>query len=81
MNVKVLETRRAGYAYLLDKLELEGVPNWHTSFVSSSGTYRSKVHDSVIEVVYPARYWPGDKLGDHIEFALKYDGVNLSLLI
>ena len=33
----------------------------------------------VIEV-YPAKYWPGDKVGDHLEFALKYDGTNLAIL-
>jgi len=30
--------------------------------------------------VYPARYWPGDTLGGHLEFALKYDGTNLAIL-
>ena len=25
-------------------------------------------------------YWPGDSTGDHLEFALKYDGVNLGIL-
>ncbi|MDM8537974.1 Fic family protein [Desulfobacterales bacterium HSG17] len=80
MEINVLGIRPAGYAYLLEKLELIGMPHWHTSSVSSTGTHKSKVQDSAIEDIYPIRYWPGEKIGDHLEFALKYDGINLSLL-
>jgi len=80
MEINVLEPRPAGYAYLLKKLELEGMPHWHTSFVSSAGTQKSKVQDGIIEDIYSVRYWPGDTIGDHLEFALKYDGTNLGLL-
>lgn len=80
MEINLLESRPAGYAYLLDMMGLVGMPHWHTSFVSSSGTHRSKVQDGTIEDTYPVRYWPGEKVGDHLEFALKYDGVNLGLL-
>jgi Fic family protein len=80
MEINVLQSRPAGYAYLLDIMELTGMPHWHISFVSSSGTHRLKVQHGAIEDIYPARYWPGEKLGDHLEFALKYDGVNLGLL-
>ena len=80
MEINVLKSRFAGYAYLLDKLGLTGMHHWHTSFVSSSGTHQSKVQDGVIEDIYPTRYWPGEKIGDHLEFALKYDGINMGLL-
>lgn len=80
MEINVLELRSAGYTYLLENLELTGMPHWHTSFVSSTGTHRSKVQDGAIEDTYPARYWPGETIGDHLEFALKYDGVSLGLL-
>ena len=81
MKINVLKPRPAGYAYLLDMLDLVGIPHWHTSFVSSSGTHKSKVQESgAVEDIYPVRYWPGEKVGDHLEFALKYDGVNLGLL-
>ena len=33
-----------------------------------------------VESIYPSSYWPGDSAGDHLEFALKYDGVNLGIL-
>ncbi len=35
MDINVLESRPAGYAYLLDMMGLTtGMPHWHTSFVS-----------------------------------------------
>jgi Fic family protein len=80
MEINVLEVRPAGYAHLLKRLELTSMPNWHISSVSAMGTHHSKVQDGSIEEVFRAQYWPGDKVGDHLEFALKYDGVNLSLL-
>jgi len=80
MEINVLELRPAGYAYLVKRFKLAGIPHWHTSFVSSAGTHKSKVQDGAIEDVYPVRYWPGNKIGDHLEFALKYDGINLGLL-
>ncbi len=80
MKINDFEYSPAGYTYILDKLELTGIPNWHTSFVSSYGIRKSTVQDRVIEDIYPLQYWPGDAIGDHLEFALKYDGTNLSLL-
>ena len=80
MGVNVLEVRPAGYTYLLDRFALTAIPTWHTSFVSATGSHRSKVENGSIEEVYPAKYWPGDLVGDHLEFALKYDGVNLGFL-
>jgi hypothetical protein len=32
------------------------------------------------EEYYPPRYHPGEELGDHLEFALKYEGLNLTIL-
>ena len=43
MEKNILEIRPAGYAYLMEKLELTGFSNWHTSFVSLTGTHRSKI--------------------------------------
>jgi len=80
MGKNIFEIRPAGYAYLMEKLELTGLSNWHTSFVSLTGTHRSKVQGETSEDIYPVRYWPGNSVGDHLEFALKYDGVNLGLL-
>lgn len=80
MKISISESRPAGYAYLLDRLGMTGMPHWHTSFVSSSGNHRSKTQDNATYDIYPTRYCPGETIGDHLEFALKYDGINLSLM-
>ncbi len=72
--------RPAGYVALVKRYGLEVVPNWHRSFIATTGTHRIISTAGVIEEIYPSKYWPGDGLGNHLEFALKYDGTNLSLL-
>ncbi len=72
--------RPAGYAVLIQRYDLDVIPNWHKSFVAATGTHRLDSTGSVIEEVYPSKYWPGDTLGGHLEFALKYDGTNLAIL-
>jgi hypothetical protein len=73
--------RPAGYAALVDRYDLDVIPNWHNSLVTTSGIRRVELRAGVIEEVYPTKYWPGDTLGDHLEFALKYDGTNLAILV
>ena len=70
----------SGYAALIERYDLDIIANWHQSRVTSSGIHRTDSSGSVIEEVYPSKYWPGDSLGDHLEFALKYDGTNLAIL-
>jgi len=72
--------RPAGYAALIERYGLEVIPNWHKSLVTTSGIHRIDSGEGVIKEVYPSKYWPGDTLGDHLEFALKYDGTNLAIL-
>jgi hypothetical protein len=80
MEISISELRPAGYAWLLEKLELQGIPNWHRSLVSATGAQCTKFHGNCVEQIFRVQYWPGEKVGDHLEFALKYDGVNLGLL-
>jgi Fic family protein len=80
MEIKNFDSRPAGYSYLLKRFQLLCMPNWHISAVSSTGFHYSKVQDGFIYDVFRKQYWPGDNACDHLEFALKYDGVNLSLL-
>ena len=74
------QNRLAGYALLIEQYDLSAFPNWHTSSVSTKGALRATIQDGQVDSVYPPSYWPGDKTGDHLEFALKYDGVNLGIL-
>ena len=80
MTLDATKNRLAGYAFLIEQYNLNALPNWHTSSVSPTGTLRSTIQDGRVESVYPQSYWPGDGTEDHLEFALKYDGVNLWLL-
>ena len=72
--------RLAGYALLIERYDLDVIPNWHKSLVATSGIHRINSKEGVIEEIYPLKYWPGNTLGDHLEFALKYDGTNLAIL-
>jgi hypothetical protein len=72
--------RAAGYEALIERYDLIVIPNWHKSFVSDSSTRSKHTTEKGIEEVYPSPYWPGDSLGDHLEFALKHDGTNLAIL-
>ena len=72
--------RPVGYTALIERYDLDVIPNWHKSLVTASGIRRIDSSESVIAEVYPSKYWPGDALGGHLEFALKYDGTNLAIL-
>lgn len=72
--------RPAGYVALLERYRVDVIPNWHRSLVATSGIHRTAPAGGTVEEVYPSKYWPGDGLGDHLEFALKYDGTNLAIL-
>jgi hypothetical protein len=78
--LEVTQNRLAGYAFLIQKYRLSVLPNWHTSSVSPTGALRSTIQEGQVESVYPQSYWPGDRTEDHLEFALKYDGVNMGIL-
>lgn len=80
MTLDTTQNRLAGYALLIERYDLSALPNWHTASVSLTGMLRRAVQDGQVESVYPNSYWPGDGTGDHLEFALKYDGVNLGIL-
>ncbi len=72
--------RPAGYAALVKMLDIAAIPHWHESMVASSGGHRIETEGGIVRETFTARYWPGDALADHLEFALKYDGVNLAIL-
>ena len=65
---------------LIDRFQLEVIPHWHQSFVTSGSLVKTHTVGSLTETYYPAKYWPGDTLGGQLEFALKYDGTNLAIL-
>ena len=78
--IKQMTCRLVGYAALTERYGVEAIPNWHRSQIADGGLRKIEAAGGVIEETYPAVYWPGDGVGDHLEFALKYDGTNLALL-
>ncbi len=73
----------AGYEVLIERYGLDVIANWHRSFVSTeSQTHHvDKTPDGGILEIFPAKYRTGDSVGEQLEFAFKYDGVNLSILV
>lgn len=80
MTSDTTSNRLAGYAFLIEKYQLNVIPNWHASSVIQTGILRSTIQEGQVESVYPISYWPGESTGDHLEFSLKYDGINLGIL-
>lgn len=77
----MIQNSFAGYAFLVNKFHLNVIPNWHISLVNRYGGAKSSViKEGKTETTYPSSYWPGESTGDHLEFALKYDGINLAIL-
>ncbi len=74
------DLKPTGYAALIKRYDLQVIPNWHESFVAATGAHRIDSTAECIRETFISRYWPGESLGDHLEFALKYDGTNLAIL-
>lgn len=84
-NNNALVRKPAGYLYLFEKLNITStlLPHWHTSYISKTGVHNSNILDDklhYIEDVYPIKYAPKNDYGSNLEFALKYDGINLNYL-
>jgi Fic family protein len=72
--------RPAGYHELIQRYSLDVIPNWHISFVATHGSRNKKINGKSVEEVFSRTYWPGETDINHLEFALKYDGINLAIL-
>jgi hypothetical protein len=68
----------AGYTALSQAYGLSTLENWHESWIR--GTRKLSVDGTRVVEYFPAGYAPGQTLGEQLEFALKYDGVNLEVL-
>ncbi len=80
MNINISELQTVGYTYLIKELNLKTIPNWKTSYISNTANRHSIQSRHKTQEIYPHTYWPGDNYTDHLEFAIKYDGINLSIL-
>jgi len=72
--------RPAGYSFLIQQFDLQVMGHWHISAVGGSRHQKIVAPDGCIREVFPNSYWPGDTRLNHLEFALKYDEINLGIL-
>jgi hypothetical protein len=73
-------TAPAGYEALVNKYHLKAIRHWHRSAVGSTSARHTRTDPGQVYDVYPSPQRPEDTLGGRLEFALKYDGVNLAIL-
>jgi len=70
-----------GYRLLRERHGLACLPHDVESFVLAQGNRRTEVAPDGRQTEYYVRqYWPGDSDFDHLEFALRYEGLHLGLL-
>ncbi len=69
-----------GYGKLQELYNLDVLPHYCVSYITLKGERRTVVEPLLTTEIYPLRYEPGDLPGALIEFALKYEGINLEIL-
>lgn len=72
--------RLVGYAALIHQLEIEAPLRHHPACVSDKFSKKSKPTLKEQFLVYGKRYWPGDRLQDHLEFSLRHETFDLLCL-
>src|ERR1035437_8658867 len=80
MTTSPVSRRPAGYTLLQPRHGLNCLPHHVESVVVSQGTRRTHSTPHKTEEIYPKSYWPGETDFDHLEFALKHEGLPLQLL-
>ena len=77
-----LPERQVGYNALIPRHELLCVEDRTSSFIAKrlSVVSRTERADASVVVRYPGKYGFDDTLAGHLEFCLKYEGVNLQVL-
>ncbi|MBS0288130.1 MAG: Fic family protein [Proteobacteria bacterium] len=71
-----------GYEALIKQFGLSVIPHFRSSFIASKGRGSIKITNDKETHIYPKTYDINDHQNpfNHIEFALKYDGINLEIL-
>src|SRR5665811_1126701 len=72
---------KVGYAYLVELYGLDVFPHHCKSFISEKGPRRTAERGGTVCNIFPEGYFPGESTGEQLEFALKYEGINLQLLV
>jgi hypothetical protein len=74
------ETQPVGYSKAIIDYQLAVLPPNRLSFLATRGGRRERVEEGRTIVIYSSGYAPGDELTSQLEFAVKYEGVNLEVL-
>jgi len=69
-----------GYLHLYEMLDLKVVEHYRKSYTTRAVVNRKMVTGDTFEEYFPERLYPGNSILNHLEFALKYDGVNFGYL-
>jgi hypothetical protein len=73
---------KLGYSALVEAYGLSCLPHYRTSEISTrvKGQQLAGEHDGQLVYRFEPKYQPDDTLIGQLEFALKYDGINLEIL-
>ena len=71
-----------GYKAIIDKLELHTLPYYRESYIAHQGRGKTIIDNHHEIHIYPKTYALKNEndLLEHLEFAIKYDGINLEII-
>lgn len=71
--------KKIGFTWLLDKFSITGYLLTHESYIGTVDKIEVSSHNTIIRTFKP-KYDVADNIFTHLEFAIKYDDLNLALL-
>ncbi|MGB1131061.1 MAG: hypothetical protein ACPG4K_13505, partial [Haloferula sp.] len=74
------ESKLAGYLWLAERFDVRTMPYWRETRILARGARRLVETDGHQIEYLPAAQDPGDGVFDHLEFALRKEGLHLELL-
>lgn len=74
------DLKPAGWSELVRRYSLDVLPHYSQSFISLKGRRKTVIDVHRKTEIYTKNYDPGDTLGNHLTFALKFEGLNLEIL-
>jgi len=74
------DLKPAGWSELVRRYSLDILPHYSQSFISLKGRKKTVIDAHRKTEIYTKNYDPGDTLGNHLTFALKFEGLNLEIL-
>ena len=71
--------KKAGFAWLQEKLDIKGFRLTHESYIGTTDKTELSSTNTVVRT-FKSKYGVSEKLMSHLEFALKYDDLNLAFI-